>query len=131
MRNMLLYYFYQSVLAVVIYILWIMISPVPYHEGAVTPFYVVVMTSVQFVIGTLFYFMVKPVNRKKPLPMLSIYLLWYLLVYAGLFNKLIVNITSAANLGIIHRGYVASAIIAAIITYLYYQYNSNLKTTRQ
>ncbi len=128
---MLLYYFYQSMFTVVIYILWVMASPVPYHEGAVTPFYVVVMTLAQFVIGTLFYFMLKPKNRKKPLLMLGLYLLWYLLVYAGLFNTLIVQISEDSNLGIIHRGYVAAAIIATIFTYLLYAWSTKKPASRQ
>jgi len=108
-----------------------MISPVPYHEGAVTPFYVVVMSSVQFVIGTLFFFMLKPKNRKKPLLALSLYIIWYLLVYVGLFNKLIVNITQESNLGIIHRGYVICAVLAGILTYILYKWNRKSGTSPQ
>lgn len=125
---MLLYYFYQSILAVVIYILWILIAPVPDHIGAATPIMVVVMSAAQFVLGTLLLFMLKPENRKKPFLALGIYTLCYLLVYAGLFNRLIVNISADSYLGIIHRGYALSGILAGVLCYFYYRWS---QTSRQ
>ena len=128
---MLLYYFYQSLLTVIFYILWFFVSSVPYHEGATTPFYVVVMSTAQFILGTLFYFMIKPANRKKPALMLSLYLLWYLLVYLGLFNKLVVNFTAPTQVGIFHRGYVLCAVFSTIAVFMLYKWISKSKISPQ
>jgi hypothetical protein len=86
-------------------------------EVGMTPLTVLITISIQFVLGSLIYLLIKKRATLNPLLILVFYIVLYeIIFYFFTGDSALGNITNEGFSGAIYRGYSFSSLIAGIIT---------------
>ncbi len=114
---MILYFFIQSFLTILIFMAWIMLGKFSGGEVGMTPLTVLITISIQFVLASIVYLAIKKVYKLNPLILIIFYMILYeIIFYIFTGNFALSNIFNEAFSGAIYRGYSFSSIIAGFIT---------------
>lgn len=114
---MILYFFIQSLLTILVFMAWIMLGNFSGGEVGMTPLTVLITISIQFVLGSLIYLLIKKRLTLNPLLMLIFYIVLYeIIFYFFTGDSALRNINNEGFSGAIYRGYSFSSLIAGIIT---------------
>lgn len=114
---MILYFFIQSFLTIVIFMAWIMLGNFSGGEVGMTPLTVLITISIQFVIGSVFYVLVRKRISVNPMLILLSYIILYEIIFFFFTGDFALsNITNEGFSGAIYRGYSFSSLISGLIT---------------
>jgi len=115
--NMILYFFIQSLLTILVFMAWIMLGEFSGGEVGMTPLTVLITISIQFVLASITYLAIKKISKLNPLIILIFYMMLYeIIFYIFTGNFALANIFNEAFSGAIYRGYSFSSIITGFIT---------------
>lgn len=126
---MILYFFIQSLLTILVFMAWIMLGKFSGGEVGMTPLTVLITISIQFVLAST----IKKIRKLNPLIVLVFYTILYeIIFYIFTGNFALGNIFNEAFSGTIYRGYSFSSIIAGFTTLiLLYLFKVRKKATTE
>lgn len=124
---MIKFFFVQSLLTFLIFMIWILTGNFSGGEIGMTPLTVIITVTIQFVLAVVVLLSFKTLTRKvSPFILLISYLFIYevcFFIFTG--NLAIANIFNKGFSGAIYRGYSFSSLISGVITFIIIIFTKN------